>query len=47
MTVFLFATASVAVVIGLVGLAAWPPLWFWRKERKRGLLLRGQWAGRT
>jgi hypothetical protein len=42
MAVFLFVTASVAVVIGLVGLAAGPLLWLRRMERKRGPPLRGR-----
>ena len=47
MAVFLCVTASVAMVIGLVGLAAGPPLWLWRAERKRGPLPRGRWASKT
>jgi hypothetical protein len=47
MAAFLFVTASVAVVIGLVGLVAWSALWLWRTERRREPLLHGQWTGRT
>ena len=40
MAVFLCVTASVAVVMGLVGLEAGSPLWLRRAERKRGPLPR-------
>jgi hypothetical protein len=47
MTAFLFVTASVAIVMGFVGLTAGPPLWLWRTGRKRDPPLRGRRAGST
>jgi hypothetical protein len=47
MAVFLFVTASVAVVMGLAGLVAGPSLWLWKTERKREPPMRGRRAGRT
>jgi hypothetical protein len=46
MTIFLFVTAAVAVVMGFVGLTAGPPLRLWRTGWKRDPPLRGRQAGR-
>jgi hypothetical protein len=47
MAVFLFVTAAVAVLVGLVGLVAGPPLWLWRTAQKKGPPLRRRQAGST
>jgi hypothetical protein len=47
MAAFLFATAAVAVLTGLVGLLAGPPLWLWRTAQEKGLPLRRRQAGST
>jgi hypothetical protein len=47
MAAFLFVTAFVAVVMGLVGLVAGSSLWLWGTERTRSPLWRGRRADRT
>jgi hypothetical protein len=47
MTAFLFVTASVAVVMGLVGLVVGPLLGLWRIAQKKSPPLRGRQAGAT